>query len=457
MRAALAIPVLLVLGGCVAPNPDITTPGSSAIPPFGFAAPVTIDPNGSPSEPSILATRDGSLYVVGPLGSASTRGDGLWKSTDGGATWRSLGLPDYPFGGGDADIAEDEAGTLYLPGQWRPGAVPPQCYITAGESMAVSRDGGATWTVNPVASDSPVVDRQWVATYKTGIVYLAFNQAQRGLVVTKSTDSGLTWAQLAVVPDTWDSGPSLPCGDIPAALATGGPNGIAGNILVDPTDGTLLIPYAPALGTQGGVHRLFLSKDGRTFEARTIHASPAGAQPSAIFGTLARDSAGTLYYAWAEGTQAQGVHVYYAASRDRGATWTTPTPVSGAAETAVFPWIVAGGPGQVALAYYAAPGHFLSDAAPHEAEWTVKIAYLPHADVGATDASTKTLSAFPNHRGPLCTSGTGCDPQYRRLGDFFEIGLTPGGAVVAVWADDSRGGGSPTLNQFAQQITGTLL
>lgn len=451
MRAGATLVFLLVMAGCVGTKPPADPP--PATPPwFDFADPVvpTPAPDGYGSEPSILATRDGSLYVVTVLGSAQARGDGLWKSRDGGATWAYLGKPDYPFGGGDADLDEDETGRIYLPGQWRPAAPPPQSpaqpYITGGESMATSTDGGATWTTNPVASDAPVTDRQWTTTYGT-TAWLAFNQAQQGLVVTRSTDGGLTWANPRAIPGTWDPGDGV--------LVAGGPNGIPGDALTDPSDGALFIPYAPGIGTAGGAHRLFVSRDGGlTFAAYEIHRTAAEERPSLIFGTLAMDTEGMLYYAWAESVGGQSTsRVFLRTSSDRGAKWTAPVSISPAGMSAVFPWVVAGAPGRVAVAFYGATGSFLSDEAPEDARWYPIVALSRDVGGGNGTFELATLSPTPNHYGPICTGGTGCSAG-RTLGDFFEIGLTPEGRVVAVWVDDT---GDARTNVVGRQVRGSLL
>jgi len=450
VRKVAALLFVAFLAGCLSP-PMTEKPPVNDLPWFAFADPVVPQPapDGYGSEPSILGAGDGSLYVVSVLGSAQARGDGLWKSSDGGQAWEYLNKPDYPFGGGDADLDEDETGQLYLPGQWRPVAPPAQSplqpYITGGESMATSTDGGRTWTVNPVASNAPVVDRQWTATYP-GYAWLAFNQAQRGLMVSRSTDAGRTWFDPEFVEGTWDPGDGV--------AVQGGPNGIPGDIIVDPKSGALYIPYAPGIGSAGGVHRLFVSRDkGVTFEAKSIHVTPSAELPSLIFGTLAMDSEGTLYYAWAESVEKQSTSVVFLrTSSDGGERWTQPVAVSPAGMTAVFPWIVAGSPGHVAVAFYGATGRFLSDEASAEQEWYPVVAMSRDLAGGNGTFDLASLSPTPNHKGPICTSGTGCSGG-RTLGDFFEIGLTREGQVAGVWVDDI---GSARLNVVARQSVGSL-
>jgi hypothetical protein len=438
--AVLFLAVLLAgcLGGGRAPEP---TPEPE--PPYAFGSPVrpTPAPDGYGSEPGILATRDGTLFVVSILGSATARGDAVWKSTDEGASWTYLGMPDYPFGGGDADLAEDDAGTIYLTGQWRPAAV-PGAYIAGGESVAVSRDRGASWTVHPSASGLPVTDRQWLATQGTGTVYLAFNQAQRGLTLTKSVDSGATWGPPRVIEGTWTAGDGV--------LVQGGPTGIPGDLLIDAA-GRLHIPYAPRLGSTGGVHRLFVSSDGGvTFNARQVHQSLPGERPSAIFGSLAQDDAGHYYYVWAETYGGQkGVRVLLRASAD-GVQWRPPVQVSAPGMAAVFPWVVAGA--RVAVAYYAARGEFVSDAAPAGAAWFPIVSFGQNAHNNHATFEAVVVTDASHHRGPICTVGTGCTTG-RELGDFFETALLPDGRVAIVWAETT---GDARANVVAVQSRGSL-
>lgn len=461
---------LATLSGCLdlaEPAPTSQSPTEPDAPWFTIATPVNItppapgnaaSPGGFGSEPSILVARDGSIYIVSVLGSAEARGDGLWRSEDGGKNWTSLGKPDYPFGGGDADLDEDDAETLYLPGQWRPTGGPPMSpvgfpYITGGESMAVSKDRGLSWTTNPVASDLPVTDRQWSTTYGAGTVWLAFNQAQRGLVVTKSTDSGLTWGDLVTVEGTWDPGDGV--------AVSGGPNGIPGDILANPDDGTLYVPYGPGIGGGSREHRLFISEDGGgTFHSHVIHTAPDGEQAGAIFGSLARDDAGVaLYYTWAESVDggAKGVRIYLATSHDGGETWGEPQVASPEGHTAVFPWIVVGGHGKVGVAYYATNGSFLSDAAPAGQEWRPMLSLTQQIFANETVWDHAWLSPWPNHYGPICTGGTGCSSG-RLLGDFFEADIDASGQVVAVWVDDTQmASGGARANVFGRMFTGSLL
>ena len=443
----LPLPVLALLllaaAGCSshAPAGPGTSGGSSASA-FTFGPVRTPEqaPDGFGTEPSLLAAHDGALYFTSVLGSATARGDGLWRSADDGKTWAYLGKADYPFGGGDSDIDELPDGALLLTGQWRPAAVPANPvgspYVTGGESVSRSTDHGSTWTPFPTAGYFPDADRNWLAAAPSGTVHLVFNVGVTGLEVGTSTDGGMTWMPPTLV------GPSTD--DVPD-----GPNGIAGDAVVD-AQGTLYIPYGPGPGG-GTVQRVLSSSDGaRTFQEHVVHTTPSSATSGAIFSSLALDADGTLYLAWSEGSKPTGMGVLLSHSTDHGATWSEAVRVSPPGTTAVFPWVVAGAAGKVAVAAYATDNATLPDDAAKGTLWRPTVYMTQDALAPQPTFASARASAAPNHKGPICTGGTGC-ASGRTLGDFFEAAVMPDGRVALVWADDT---GSAQANHVAVQSAG---
>jgi photosystem II stability/assembly factor-like uncharacterized protein len=128
-------------------------------------------------------------------------GDGMWKTTDGGRTWTNIGLVNSKHIGrivlhpsNDQTVFVAAAGPLYGPGGDR--------------GIFKSTDGGRTWrNVLPGNQDTGANDVV-VSHENPQIMYAAMYQRRRttccmngggpGSGVYKSTDGGETWARLAV-------------------------------------------------------------------------------------------------------------------------------------------------------------------------------------------------------------------------------------------------------------------
>jgi uncharacterized protein (TIGR03437 family) len=133
-------------------------------------------------------------------------GSAVWRSTDGGQTWTSLGGPSNPVRG---VVASD--GTLYL-----------SCGVTSPASGSVVRYSNGQWTdITPGDKSAPY----------TGITADPGNAATvmvgRNGSVWRSTNAGASWSQQAMVmnaPNRLDSGsnPSAPGYYISTAGASGG-------------------------------------------------------------------------------------------------------------------------------------------------------------------------------------------------------------------------------------------
>ncbi len=438
-----AVMVATVVAGCLEQDPDKTPDDISST--IKFSVPVVPQdhPDGFGSEPSILVASDGSIYVTSILGTTSKRGDGLWKSADTGVTWTYLGMPDYPYGGGDADIDEDGDGTLYLTGMWRPASLP--VYVTGGQSVATSNDGGETWNLMPLASMTPVTDRQWLITIGDDTALLFYIGAA-GLMFTRSINDGVAWTTPVPVAGSHGSiaGMYGPVGV--------GSRGMPGDPVLAP-DGTLYIPYGPGPGG-GTFQSVYVSRDqGLTFEESVIATPPNGVLYGALFSAAAVDSAGVVYVAWAV-REGGGTHIEYAYSDDGAASWSEPTRVTPEGVTAVFPWVTAGDEGRIAISYYRATGDFAGERAPADTKWFAATSVSTDANTADASFINALISDNPAHKGPLCTTGAACSNKIRKLGDFFETALLPDGRIIASWADDLPGA---RVNKVAVQTLGNLL
>jgi photosystem II stability/assembly factor-like uncharacterized protein len=124
-------------------------------------------------------------------------GSGIYKTTDGGATWRELtaGLPKGPMGRIGIDLCRAKPDTLYAVydnHNLRPGATNPAATING--QVYRSDDGGASWRrVNP---DN--VDVSGKAGYSFNQIVVDSNNPERlwitGSDFHTSSDGGKTWA-----------------------------------------------------------------------------------------------------------------------------------------------------------------------------------------------------------------------------------------------------------------------
>lgn len=428
MLRALLVAVPLVLAGCVA-TPGAVDPQAAAGDVvdtlLGFAPMKLIDEVRAGGEPVIAITPTGTILVSAHPGWTHTRyppsanlltpasGQSyLWRSTDGGETFAHVGLPGAPDGMGprgvgqgvsDPDFAIDSNGRIYL----------TDLEALAAASVSWSDDDGATWLMgNNVASTYGPVDRQWLATVGTDVYFMGNYFVDER--VLKSTDGGLTWLQVG----------SANC---------------SGDITSTP-EGVLIV------GCQTGID---VSEDGgATFERRDVPDAESWARSMA---EPAVDAAGNVYIPYAN-----EAGVFVASTPDLGATWREPIQVADNG-TNVWPWVVAGAQGKVAVVWY----HADDPAGPADAggDWFVDSAIVTGADGDAPEVFTARV-AGPIFQGTMCQSGTTCQADVskegdRRLGDFFEAAIDADGrlhVVFSVALDDAI-----SHPGYARQADGPLL
>lgn len=183
--------------------------------------------------------------------------------------------------------------------------------------------------------------------------------------------------------------------------------------------------------------------------------------PRNIFVQMTIDRAGNLYYTWAQrpitinqdGDDVGGeTDVYYSFSTTGGETWSPAinlTPETN--DSAVWPWMVAGDPGQVDLVFYKA-NCGLNPPTAEGCVWNVYFSQSQNALNTGANFKTVQISDHPNHIGPICLSGLGCDAG-RTLGDFFTMDIDHLGAAHVVWADDNNSRGS-SLIKYSRQLSG---
>src|SRR4051794_18237822 len=137
-------------------------------------------------------------------------------------------------------------------------------------------------------------------------------------------------------------------------------------------------------------------------------------------------------------------------SHNGGGTWSKPVKVNRSPRTTVFPWVTAGDDGRLAVSYYGTSARGTSpQTVGKPSQWHVFSSYS--TDGGRTFQEYRTTGTM--HRGPICTSGTGCATGSRNLLDFFETGMDPRGCLVTAYADNTVGKDGAVIS-YVRQVSG---
>jgi hypothetical protein len=159
-------------------------------------------------------------------------------------------------------------------------------------------------------------------------------------------------------------------------------------------------------------------------------------------------------------------------------TWSPPINLTKeTGDSAVFPWMIAGSPGQVDLvmykantglnpniAFYDSNGRFCDPTSqtgcqPNTTVWNTYFGQSQNALNTGPNFKIVQISDHPVHTGGLCTGGTGCEdsPQANRdLLDFLTIDVDHTGAAYTTWADDNNGR-HDTWQFFSRQLSGNSI
>lgn len=394
---------------------------------------VSADDSQTAAEPSIRAARDGKLYIVAPTGLGNVRtnnesggADVVWRSDDRGRTWTFLGSLDNQQGGGDADIAPTRNGKKL----WAAGLT---LLNTTG---AISTDRGESWTTNPINTLSAVVDRQWIETYK--------NAPFAFLTTGRIGDSSILLSRLEDV------------GGVPATSNTitvsgDEPYQWPGEIAVDERKDFVYVTYNTSGDprTKDGI--MVARTDLELGRKKLFKVTTTKGDSFDSFTAIDVDRAGNVYVVWTErrprgeGGSLGKTNSYLAVSKNSGKSWSRPVRLNKRPRTTVFPWVVAGSKGRVAVAYY---GIRMRGPSPEDVQrpggtvpkWKVWTAYSLNAHKATP--RWREAKALPRgtylHEGNVCTSGTGCSAGTRDLLDFFQLDLDTCGKIVITYTDNSR-------------------
>ena len=366
-------------------------------------------------EPRVRTDAVGNIYAAAIQGIPA--GTDTWKSMDGGKTWTYLGEPDGAqaadaqargggLGGGDEDLAIGTSGLVYVNSLW-----------IGSDTQSTSFNGGSTWIVNPVSSDVPLVDRQWIASLGDKVLYFTTKQlgadlnGTSSIFVNKSFDGGITWPQITQV----------------TTPEVGVQPGDQGNIEVDPLTGNV---YTVFFGSDG--HTLYIARStngGLSFTIKQVYAATPSTSLVNVFPSLAIDRGSNLYIVFSDSH-----NVFLTISKDQAATWSVPVRVSNGSDTksAIGPWITAGDAGRVDITWWGTTSASNNDPT---AQWRVIFSQSQNALAGIpTFAQSEATGVM--HAGAICTNGTGCASGTRNLAEYFAPGLYLDGSEMIVYSDD---------------------
>ncbi|HEV3231361.1 MAG TPA: hypothetical protein VG245_03815, partial [Candidatus Dormibacteraeota bacterium] len=430
--------------------------------PMAFGPSTIVDPVFLSAEPQVNVERilPGSLpgavdpkriFVDWPLSTRTQTGQ-LHRSTDGGDSFRNLvdltcaprSRPNCITGGGGDTVARVNLidGTVFFSDQ----------EALANEALASSTDHGDSF---PTARQSAVsnadtgVDRQWIAAVDAPAVtvggaaavpisgFLSYHIPGAGeyIQAINSTTGQPLPQPVTQLPLVGQSGPSR-------VDETGGPG-----------TGWIYQSYRDFQGAQFQVGVAPVA----TYELPSAwKVNLVNTDSPLVFPWIALDSHGDLYAVWATNG-----NIYYAYSLIddplnnplKGGTpatkwshkWRVNPPGVGGS---IFPEIVAGDPGRVAIVFFAAPGYVGdSSSSPATTAYNVYVA----ESVNGTDGNQPAMSvAQVNHRvahlGNICTNGTTCvaqtSGQDRSLADMIDITTDQDGRASVIYTDNNSGLGN---------------
>ena len=396
------------------------------------------------AEPSIRADRAGNFYAssenVFCVVDALCGGTFAWKSTDGGSHFTTLPLPNSVSSGGhgispaggDTDIAvapQSNANGLFNIYVASLQSRPPLLEIY----VSTSKDGGATWSINPTSASVPVDDREWIAADGANKVCISYHAqpTTNDIIVDCSYDAGVTFTQHASAFDAADI--------FNAALE----NQI-GNLAIDPGNHVIYqvwssIANAAELTCPAcSQHTVWIAVSidgGKTFTDHIVYNNPdVTVAYGHQFVNVAVDRAGNVYVLYNDNH-----NLFYSYSTNFGSSWSRPAQVNKpASATAIFPWAAAGSAGTLDVVWYGTSfydGVTIPDNYPMSAAWYVYFAQNLQATTPAS-SFTQVQASRIIHYGGVCESGVTCTGNRDLLDDFGVAASSTTGLAAIIYTSD---------------------
>ena len=452
--------------GSVVVSSTVVTAAATTLPSdITFAPSTVVSPTVLGAEPQVsferpvAGTQPGAIdpsrgFIDWPLSSRTNTGT-LWRTVNGGDSWRMLYDPAcaqrqrpncFTGGGGDTVNRVNLADGALLFGDQE---------SLAAEAFAQSNDHGDSFPAQqqtPVTAAGTGVDRQWISAVSArghmagpadsfeleGV--FSYHIPIAGIYVSGIDRNGLVHPAVATqITQVDQSGDSQ-------VDTTGGKG-----------DGWFWQAYRWVPVAGGGAAGYFVA----TAPLSQIE-SPAGyhvtnvtSDVPQVFPWLALDNRGNAYAVW---TAPDGqLYMSYSLIADRandptrggvpGTSWSHKVQVNPAPLGAtVFPEVVAGDPGHIAIAYDATADYKgVSDGAPASTRWVTVVSMTSDAFDPAPTWQTGTVSHRLIHVGSVCTSGTTCIATGgdRSLLDMINVAMDADGRVGVVYTNND--------NTFARQ------
>ena len=463
-RLAWTAAVAGVAALSVAASPSF---GSSKSP-VGFAKPAYVDKQLAGGEPIAYYDRAHQTYIYSSHeGTTHTLHDGvggapvgttdwssnyrnqvnIWTSRD-GHKWNRVDLAGTGFasdpsknqGFSDPDLTQDDGGRVYDTG-----------IDLANDALFSSRDGGHTWdrgTINCHEGDRP-----WLAGAHKNEVFLANDPTYStgGHTIWRSTNGGNS------------------CGDFGIGDYGTGYGGY-GKLYYNRANGSLVEPviYGSGSGANAiGVGILPHASKAFNKQKGAFHPIRISATRGLLthFPGLALDSAGNIYLSWTDDPSNGKNSVWFAEMNPNGKILIKPHVVSHPGTTVLWPWIIAGSPGNASIVWYQYNKVVPDPDTATSGKVYVYQATLLHQGTRHAKRYIVNASGRPVHEGGICQGGTTCvaTGQDRRLGDYLTNALDPRGCVMIATGDtmspDPVTGGARawSLPLFIQQNAGPSL
>ena len=488
LPAALALSLLAGGSGLGLLSAAPSTAAAATSSPIRFASPTVVNQFAPGFEPDVAIDRSptashGRIYSSWPNGFTTTISY-LDRSDDNGASFHPTGgsaggKPATCVGGGDSEMQIDgKDGQLLF----------ADLQGLTNFSTSSTTDGGDTFVTSCTGVTGAGVDRQWIAVDDNGgtssigtgagdgRAYLFYdnilqNTSQSNLAgnqpVVNVTSDGVNYGGCIAT--------STACKSQAAVISA--EDDIVGNAFVDgnPTSPRYHAVYE-VRGDSNSKRVLFSSCRGAAAGTATTAAATAAAcaDPTAFapgdtglvnthwtdhvvstvptgytvksFVVGALDTAGNAYVTWCQyplkgGAYAGPGEIMLATSTNGGTTWSKPVRLNAPSQPdVIFPWVTAGDPGRVDVAWYGAAladKAYGPDAADH-ALWDVTMAQSLDALAAKPTYTTTTVSDHHVKFSGISTGGLGGSAD-RSLGDYLEVRTGLNGEAVLSYVDDTSG------------------